>query len=292
MSARLLRHGTSPWVRAVLVCLACSGASSGTVRATEALETISLHYRLAEELIPLLRPLLPPGAALTGMDDVLLVRGDAATVRQVREALAILDRAPRQLLITVGQDTGAGRDSRGVQGSATIGSGDVQAGINRPPGGHPGAQITVHDHATRADLRSVSNVRVMEGHEVYVSVGESRPVTTSTVLVGGDRRHEVVDQTAGYRDVRSGFYATPRVNGDHVTLEISPTQQGFSEQSRPGTVVTTQALHTIVSGRLGEWMALGGVTDQRQDSSRGLIVWGTRSELTRYSAWVKVDEVH
>jgi type II secretory pathway component GspD/PulD (secretin) len=289
VSARSSCHGASPWACALLLVVACVGSPWSAARATDALEAIPLHYRLAEELIPLLQPLLPPGAVLTGMGDVLLVRGDAATVRQVREALATLDRAPRQLLITVGQDTGAGRESRRVRGSATIGSGDVQAGINQPPATDSGAQVTVHDHATRADLHSVSSVRALEGREVYVSVGESRPVTTSTVFATGDRR-PVVSQATEYRDVRSGFYATPRVSGDHVTLEISPTQQGFADQARPGTV-TTQTLHTTVSGRLGEWIELGGVTDDRQDAARGLIVWGTRSQLTRYSAWVKVEEV-
>lgn len=272
-----------------VLSLACVGLPGGTLRAAEVLEAIPLQYRLAEELVPLLQPLLPPGAAVTGTGDVLLVRGDAATLRQVREALATLDRAPRQLLITVGQATDATRQSSGGHGSATIGSGDVQVGVNRPPGAGSGAQVTVHDHATRADVRSTSNVRALEGREVYVSVGESRPVTTTTV-VGGDRHRPIVSQATDYRDARSGFYATPRVNGDRVTLEISPTQQAFARNAPAGTVAT-QTLHTTVSGRLGEWLELGGVADDRRGEDSGLITWGTRSELTRYSAWVKVEEI-
>ncbi|HWJ04554.1 MAG TPA: secretin N-terminal domain-containing protein [Steroidobacteraceae bacterium] len=279
------RTASTAW----LLLAACLVVPGSPPRAADVLEAIPLHYRLAEELVPLLQPLLPPGAAVTGTGDVLLVRGDAATLRQVREALATLDRAPRQLLITVGQATDAARQSSGVRGSATIGTGDVQVGVNQPPGAHPGAQVTVHDQATRADVQGTSTVRALEGREVYVSVGESRPVTTTTVI-GGDRHRPVVSQATDYRDARSGFYATPRVSGDRVTLEISPTQQAFARSAPAGTVAT-QTLHTTVSGRLGEWLELGGVADERRDEDSGLVTWGTRSELTRYSAWVKVEEI-
>jgi type II secretory pathway component GspD/PulD (secretin) len=284
MPARALK----PWT-AWLLWVACLALPAGAPRAADVLEAIPLQYRLAEDLVPILQPLLPPGAAVTGTGDVLLVRGDAATLRQVREALATLDRAPRQLLITVGQTTDAARQSSGVRGSATIGSGDVQVGVNQPPGAGSGAQVAVHDHSTRADVHGTSTVRALEGREVYVSVGESRPVTTTTV-VGGDRHRPVVGQVTDYRDARSGFYATPRVSGDRVTLEISPTQQAFARGAPAGTVAT-QTLHTTVSGRLGEWLELGGVADDGRSEDSGLVTWGTRSELTRYSAWVKVEEI-
>ena len=73
----------------------------------ESLEQIPLHYRMAEELLPILQPLVPPGSVVTGTGNVLFVRADATTLRQVRDAVASLDRAPRQLLITVGQATAA-----------------------------------------------------------------------------------------------------------------------------------------------------------------------------------------
>ena len=255
----------------------------------ESLEAIPLQHRLAEELIPILEPLLPPGAALTGTGDVLLVRADAATLQQVRAALATLDRPPRQLLITVGQSTGRSAREASVRGSATIGSGDVQVGVNRPPATEPGARVEVQDRQDRTDIRSVSSVRALEGHEAYVAVGESRPFT-STSTAGGGRHGQAYGQTTQHREVQTGFFATPRVSGDRVTLEISPTQQRFGSGPRPAAVAT-QTLTTTVSGRLGEWIELGGVDDSRRGGTTGLIAWGTRTELTQYAAWVKVDEV-
>jgi type II secretory pathway component GspD/PulD (secretin) len=255
----------------------------------ESLEAIPLQHRLAEELVPILEPLLPPGAALTGTGDVLLVRADAATLQQVRAALATLDRPPRQLLITVGQSTGRSAREASARGSATVGSGDVQVGVNRPPAADSGAQVEVQDRQHRADIRSVSSVRALEGHETYVALGESRPFT-SAATAGGGRHGPVYGQTTQHREVQTGFLATPRVSGDRVTLEISPTQQQLGSGPRPAAVAT-QTLTTMVTGRLGEWIELGGVEGTRQGGTTGLGTWGTRAELTQYAAWVKVEEL-
>lgn len=281
----LRRQGLQGW----LPLLAAVASLAGTSVRAESLEAIPLHHRPAEEMIPLVQPLLPPGAAVTGTGDVLLVRGDAATVAEVRRALATLDRAPLQLLITVGQTTGSSRQSGDVRASGTIGSGDVQVGVNRPPAGAAGADVTARSTSTRDDIRSVSTVRALEGREVYVATGESRPVTTTTT-VGGPWHGPVVSQTTDYRDAQTGFYATPRVTGDRVTLEIAPTQQQFTGGTRQPTVAT-QSVQTTVSGLLGEWIEMGGVSETREGTTGGLGTWGTRSDLTGYSAWVKVERI-
>jgi type II secretory pathway component GspD/PulD (secretin) len=273
---------------ATVVLVVCACVAGGAVRA-DSLEAIPLKHRLAEDLIPILQPLMPPGAALTGAGDVLLVRADEATLRNVRQALVTLDRAPRQLLITVGQSSGTVRQSAGVRGTATIGTGDAEVGVNRPPGAATGADVTVHGAATRDDIRNVSSVRALEGREAYVAIGETRPFTSTTVVTAGPRGHGY-GETTEYRAVQSGFHATPRLLGDRVTLEITPMQQRASGATR-SPAIGTGSLTTTVSGRLGEWIELGGTAESGQGSSRGLIIWGTRSELTQYSAWVKVEEV-
>ena len=82
------------------------------------------------------------------MDDVLFVRASAANVEQIRLAVATLDRAPRQLLISVGQGR-CGRGCDAVEGSATIGDDDVQVGVNRPPGAESGAEVAVRAAGSR-----------------------------------------------------------------------------------------------------------------------------------------------
>jgi len=255
----------------------------------QSLESIPLQYRTAEELLPILQPLVPQDSVITGTGNVLFVRTDAATLRHIREAVASLDRAPRQLLITVGQVTNARGSGASVRGSGTIGSGDVQVGVNRPPASSAGGQVVVRSGTASDDIRNVSSVRALEGHETYVSLGQSRPFTSTTVT-GGAYHPPVVSQSTGFRDVQTGFYATPRVSGDRVTLEISSRQQHLTGQAHDAPV-TTGRITTTVTGRLGDWMQIGGSAGDATGGNSGLVAWGARAELTQYSAWVKVDEV-
>lgn len=274
-----------------LVFLATAGLCLATPasRADE-LVTVQLQWRTAEDMIPLLQPLLPPGAVVTGAGNVLLVRADAATLAQLNTAIATLDRAPRQLLITVGQSSGSAVRGGGVAGSASVGSGDVQVGVNRPPRpGESGATVVVGAGSTQQSIGNVSSIRALEGFEVFVSVGQSRPFTTTTVE-SGPWGSTTTTRSTGFREASTGFFAVPRLSGDRVTLQISPRQQRFTSPSR-GATVATQSLSTTVSGRLGEWMQLGGVDEVQDGRATGLVLWGSRSGATRYSAWVKVEEV-
>ena len=283
MNSRVAR-----WVR-TWVAIGLGWLCFASMVDAQSLETIALHHRRAEDLIPVLQPLIPAGAALSGTGDVLFVRADAATLEQVRAAIATLDRAPRELLITVGQASSLDRGATSVRGAGTISSGNVQVGVNQPPQSTTNAQVAVRHGTAQDQVHNVSTVRTLEGYEAYVATGETRPFTSGPVL-GADGHHgPVVAHSNEYRDVQSGFYVIPRVSGDRVTLEISPTQQHLDPGRRD--TVATRSITTTVSGRLGEWIPLGGASTGRDGQSTGLVTYSTRSDDTSYGAWVKVEEV-
>jgi type II secretory pathway component GspD/PulD (secretin) len=251
------------------------------------MQVIELRYRLADEVIPTLQPLLEPGGVITGMDGMLFVRASAANVEQVRQAVALLDRRPRQLLISVGQGTVANVQDADVRGAATIGSGGVQVGVNRPPVGESGVAVRATQTTQRANLHNVSSVRALEGTETYIAIGQSAPVTTTQVAPGWGRPNVV--QTTEFRSASTGFYATARLSGDRVTLELAPQQQRFSGLEERRTVETA-GLTTRVSGQLGEWIGVGGASESGSSTTSGLLVWGRRSSDSQYTVWVKVEE--
>ena len=187
------------------------------------LQIIELRYRLAEQVLPSLQPLVEPGGVLTGMESTLFVRTSPGNFEQIRQAVALLDREPRQLLISVGQGTVETVAGSSVHGSATVGSGDVQVGVNRPPASDSSASVQVRQNTQRANLQNVSSVRTIEGNEAYVAVGQLVPLTSTQVTPG--YYGPLVQQSTEYRDVSTGFYATVRITGDLVTLDISPQQQ-------------------------------------------------------------------
>ena len=268
--------------------LALAALLSAIVAQAQEMQVIELRHRLATDVIPIVQPLLEPGGVITGMDGMLFVRTSPANLAQIRQAVDVLDRKPRQLLVTVGQGTVTSADSSSVRGSATIGGGDVQVGVNRPPGAEPGASARVDSRSQRADLANVSSVRALEGMETFIAIGQSVPVTTTQVTRGWGGT--VTQQSTEFRSASTGFYATVRVSEERVTIEISPQQQRLRSSPR-GPVVETAGAVTTVSGRLGEWLALGAVQESSASGTGGLLAWGRQSGSSQYSAWIKVDEV-
>jgi hypothetical protein len=272
-------------VRAVLALLLVVLAA---VAAARELQLIELRYRLAEEILPVVQPLLEPGGVLTGADDVLFVNTSPANFEQIRQAVELLDRRPRQLMITVGQGTVTRDERTDLRGTAAVGSGDVQVGVNAPPGDHSGVAVGVRSGSQRADLRNTSSVRTIEGTETYIAVGQLVPLTSTQVVPG--QRRPVEYTSTEYREVSTGFYATVRLRGETVTLEVSPRQQRL-RGAAPARVIETGGLVSTVSGPLGEWIPLGAVEETGTGSTTGLLLWGRRTAESRYTAWVKVDEV-
>jgi type II secretory pathway component GspD/PulD (secretin) len=263
----------------------CLAFASGAVAAQE-LQIIELHYRLAEAVIPTLQPLLEPGGVLTGTDNLLFVRTSPANLEQVRQAVAMLDRRPRQLIISVGQGSVASDYAGGVRGSATVGNDDVQVGVNRPPAGHSSVAVQARQVAQTVNLHNMSSVTTLEGAETYIAVGQSAPVTTTQVTPGWGGTSVV--QATEYRDTSTGFYATARVDGDAVVLDIAPQQQRLSGPAADRRVATA-GLTTRLSGRLGEWLLAGGTSQSSTVGTRGLLTAGSQGNDARYDVWVKVE---
>jgi len=268
------------WLAGVLVL------QISTVDAAD-LTIIELRNRTAEEMLPVLRPLLAPDAALSGIDYKLFVRGSAADVARVREALTALDRAPRQLLISVRYNDNPQDKSTGVGvGGKTVHSGSAS-----------GTKIGVHAGATisTANDSSISSVRVLEGNGAHIATGQSMPLVTATRWPGANS-HGVNGVAIDYHEYTSGFDVMPRINGDRVLLEIA-TQQERANHLGPNTGPSgsVQRTNTTIAGRVGEWIELGGVStssyEQNNDVSMGRGSHVVTTQSDRQTIEVKVDEV-
>lgn len=249
-------------------------AASAVYAQNTVLEVIPLRYRTAQEVIPIIQPMLAREGSVSGLQGQLVVRTTPANLEEIKRILASVDTAPRRLLITVRQDADATLSERSSEVSGRIGS-DRARVIVPDSSDRRGGNVVLRegDDRVRAHVfegqsaesdRNTQSVQVLEGREAFVRVGQSVPVRERQVrrtVVGGQVVEQVVESTQ-YRDVTSGFYVLPRVSGDRVMLDISPQRETLSTQVRGG--VNVQRVVTTVSGRLGEWMEIGGIA---QDSS-------------------------
>jgi len=238
------------------------------------IEVFALKYRTGEQMVALVRPLVPPPGSVSAISNHLVVRTTPENMVEIRSLLARVDTVPRPLLITVSQDVDRHRDASRVSATGRVGAlaigsqGELSVGTGRDRPGNSGVQADiVRSRGTEAQ-RDIRRIQVLEGVPAMIYTGESTPVASRQWQGGaqGSRRGESVD----YRERSTGFQVLARVDGDQVLLEISPQRQVAGDAGAGS--VDSQILATTVSGRVGEWIDLGGVT--RTDDEGGAVVLG------------------
>ena len=290
----------SPWLRTAVMGWMLLCMASATLAQT-VLEVIPLRYRTAQEVIPVIQPMLGREGSISGFQGQLVVRTTPANLEEIKRILASLDSIPRQLMITVRQDADTDRGRGTVEVSGSVGGEHGRVTI---PGGRDlrGGNVVLREGDDRVRVqviegrssesdRNTQLVRVMEGREAFVRVGQSVPVRERQVrraIVGGQVAEQVVDGTQ-YRDVTTGFYVLPRLSGDRVTLDISPQRESLSSQVPGG--VNVQRVVTTVSGRLGEWMEIGGITQDSGGRQSVLLGRTTTSSSDNRRVLIMVEEV-
>jgi len=289
---------TSAVHRAVLLGLCLAALARSAWADPQVMEVITLGYRQAEEVIPLLRPLLAPGGALTGASNQLIVRTTPANLAELKKVLAVVDSKPRQLMISVRQGSLAGASRSSASLSGNVSAGNAQVTVPRPPGAQRDPGIAVQSGNTQMEARGISSgatqeagmtqtLRVLEGNSAFIRTGQTVPVTGSQVrrTPGGGQ----VTQSTEFVEAASGFYVTPRVNGDRVTLEIS-TERDRVRNPNAGAV-DLQRVNTVVSGRLGEWIEIGGSTSEAARTRSDPLTGASSGARDQRSVTLKVEEI-
>jgi hypothetical protein len=230
------------------------------------IEVIELKSRPLDEILPVIQPFVGADGAVTGMGNNLVIKASPARVKEIRQLLVNLDRPPRRLLITVGNQDEVARSSSGYRASADIKAGDGRFSINSP--GYPvdssRAHVVIHDRSVQRAQTSRSRVQALEGRPAYINSGSRIPLQTTEHYY--DRGVPYQRRSTQLRDVTSGFYVVPRLQGDEVTLEIV---QHDNRSARRRGVIRTQSAGTVVRGKLGEWVELGGVDTSNNNREGG-----------------------
>jgi len=239
-----------------------------------ALEVISLRHRTAEQVIPVLRPLLEPGGVLSGQSGTLIVRTSPENLAQIRAALDAIDRPLRRLVISVRFDNAQQSARSGIETDARI--------SNRGSG----ASVRIEDTRSARGEQVDQRVQVLEGGRALIASGESRPLRQRQVIrsPGG----AIVTDSTVVQDAATGFEVVPRLSGGNVFLEIAPQREHFV----PGNsgAIRSERVVSTVSGRLGDWIELGGAGSTSARAESGILSSRDRSAIGERRVWVKVEE--
>ena len=246
--------------------------------AAQAMEVIELRSKSAEDVLPALLPLVEPGGVLTGTNNQLFLKASARNRAEIRRAVAAIDTPARRLIIRIAQNLHADEHGRGAEGG-----GQAVLGSTR----HAQGGATVWDTQSVRGENAAQMVQTVDGGRAFIQVGRSLAVPMRQVIVGAGGT--LVNEGVVYRDIGSGFYATPHVNGQRVMLEISQQAENIDPAYGRGAV-NSQRLATTVSGQLGEWIELGGSGRQAVGRQTGAFSVGTGDVRAQRSIWLKIEE--
>ncbi|BCG24430.1 MULTISPECIES: secretin N-terminal domain-containing protein [Pseudomonas] len=248
-----------------------------------ATEVIPLNYRTAEDVMPVVQSVLGNEGRVSAYGNQLIVNAEPAKIQELRKVLGQLDTAPKRLLISVDTSDSNYQDDRGyaVNGSASVGGVDVEAGRGEVRGRD---QVRIIRRSTDSRGGGVQQVQASEGYPALIQVGQSVPITTASTGPYGQ-----VYSNTEYRNVTRGFYVTASVTGDIVHVSISSNSDRLS-QSQPG-VIDVQSTDTRVSGRLGEWITVGGVNQSSQSDDSGFLQRRSTQGGENMTMRLKVDSL-
>jgi len=182
------------------------GGAIGPAAAQQTLEIIPLRHRTADQVLPILQPLVEPGGTLGGSRGQLFLRSSPGNAADIKRALAAIDRPARRLVISVRFEDAAQRERRAFEAAGTIGSGGARVAI--------GAQ----DSRRTASERVEQRVQVLEGGRATIFAGQSLPE----------------------RDFASGFEVVPRFAGGDVVLEIFQRRDTRQAQQAASSTVSAR----------------------------------------------------
>ncbi|MBI3561489.1 MAG: hypothetical protein HY080_07220 [Gammaproteobacteria bacterium] len=262
--------------------------------AQDEIETIDLHHRSSEDIIPVLQPLVKPGGSLTGTGYKLIIRSTPDNIDELKHLLADIDIALKQLVITVATTRQMEQLLSSSQAQVVVDSGDIHAAAGSPlPADAPGltlssrgdtARIDAHITQTQQhqDAPSTQQMRVVEGTWGSIQMGQAVPIMTRQRNPDG-----TVTATVTYKNVTSGFQVLPRTHGEQVTLQIRPSNASINAQN--SGAIDVQSMQTTVTGKLGEWISLGGNSTSRSSERDGMLYTTKARSSQQDQLWVKVE---
>lgn len=256
----LLRAGALVWAGAALV---------GTAALAQSVEVLTLRFRTADELLPLLQPLVAGG--VSGEGNRLFLRTTPADARAIRQLVAELDRPPRRLRLTLRHDPPPLAAPAGAPADGSIRIDSAQSSAETQPQAR-------RPHDARS-ARAVTGETVLD-----VTEGRAAPLTMPVAVAFAFNRWQRLRdgtwlETPGGVDAEAvvGFSVRAFLRGDIVTLELAPDEA--TQPWAAGSRVARRA-----QSRLGEWFAIGGAESRSAATPSG-------AQTSQRGLWVRVEDL-
>ncbi len=232
---------------------------------------LELKHQLPEQIIPTIKPLLHKDDAITSFRNQLILNTKTSTFNEIKKLVIQLDQPLHNLIIFVRNNSQVNRSlaPTGLSGKIkhkdiTINTGSEHSNTQTTSITRNGLVFSIGKNSKTYSTHNSQSIRTIEGRPAYIATGQLLPVTT--------QNHH--GQQTELVSALKGFYITTRLINDRVLLDISTTHDSMSQKpykSFNTQAINTKRLSTTISGKLGEWISLGGITLNNQTDNQNVI---------------------
>ncbi|MFK7795519.1 MAG: hypothetical protein AB8B89_09225 [Gammaproteobacteria bacterium] len=258
--------------------------------ASDSIHYFDLKNRSAEEVLPLILPLLHDAEAISGDGYQLFIKAPSNRITEIKNLISAVDRASKTFRISVTSDEYAAIHENNVNASVQIESGDAKVNVGKYPRKDPGVTVNIDTRNTDSKSDKTQFVLVQEGKPAYISKENLRitPIYSYVQRPNGNFLIEHNRLSPGKQD---GFYVVARsADGKSANINIQSATSSNRTYQRYGPEQTY--VDTTLRIRLGEWFEIGGNTDTHSSESKG-VLYRTKKNEERYNKiFLKIELSH
>jgi len=256
--------------------------SLSAVAASTVMEIIPLQNRPASEIQPIIAPLLDASDTLTPNGFKLIVKTTPARLLEIKALIKQLDTVLNNLNITVIQSKDVNAEQLNAQASI-----NVHFPINKPSDTQGQINARYEQKQRQHSRHDEQVLKTLEGVPAHIKTGSYHPIET-THRYNSRYGHRTITRQTQLIEASTGFTVLPRLNGEQVMLEISP----WSDNLQSNGSIATQAAKTTIRTRLGEWVEIGAVNQQRQAEETGLLSHRQSNSNKSLRILIKVEKAN
>ena len=221
------------------------------------MEIIPLQNRPASELQALISPLLERSERIIANGTNLILKATPARQKELSNLINRLDSRLNNLLITVIQSRT--KTAQQLNNSARI---NVEIPLNKLS--NLSGSFRGHFGRTEGlkNSESTQQIRTLEGKAALIKTGKTHPITNINIY-GSGYGHPNISTNTQFIEATTGLMVIPRLTGNRVIMQITP----WSNKMNNHGTIDTQGAHTSIQVNLGEWVEIGGISEQSQSSA-------------------------
>ena len=265
-------------MKKIFILIAILSASSA-LHAADSIHYFDLKNRPADEVIPLLKPLLNSNEAISGDGYQLFIKTSAQRQQEIETLIFSIDKAIKSFRISVTNDEFVASQESNIDASITARSGDAEVNVGRYPPKKSGVTVNIDTRNTEDKSDKTQFIRVQEGKPAFIS-RESLHIIPIYSYIQRPNGNFLIEHNHLSPSKKDGFYVLAR-SADDQTANINIQSTSSNRQTYQGYGQDQTYVDTTLRVPLGEWFEIGGNTDTRETQSDG-VLYRTKKNEQRY----------